>query len=137
MPNKGSGWIEGIIMKTKEFEQVAVCRVLLDIMTEMESSVPIENFRHYQTLKEKVGLTEAHFEKAYSVSVLSSLVTLKSMHYNKKMLLALTICDIYSDCTDITLHHRLTFDTLMNAIEWTISFSEILAISRTDNQNRL
>lgn len=120
-------------METKRFEGIAVCCVLLDILKEMEMDFSLQDYRHYQALKEKVGFTEKDFEKAISVSVLSSLVTLKSMHYNKKMLLALTICDIYSECTDITLRHRIAFDTLMSAIEWTISFSEILAISRTDN----
>ena len=122
----------GDIMETKEFERIAVCCVLSDILKEIKTNIPLKDYRHYQTLKEKVGFTEQDFETASSVSVLSSLVTLKSMHYNKKMLLALTICDIYSECTDITLHHRIAFDTLMSAIEWTISFSEILAISRME-----
>ena len=54
------------------------------------------------------------------------------MHYNKKMLLALTVCDLYSGHTPVSLNLKIAFETLMNAIEWPISFSEILTISRTE-----
>ena len=60
------------------------------------------------------------------------LENLKGMHYNKKMLLALTVCDLYSGHTPVSLNLRIAFETLMNAIEWPISFSEILTISRTE-----
>lgn len=48
------------------------------------------------------------------------------------MLLALTVCDLFSGQTPVPLNLRIAFETLMNAIEWPISFSEILAISRTE-----
>ncbi|WP_252275791.1 hypothetical protein [Parabacteroides merdae] len=83
-------------------------------------------------MRDKTDITDSDFEGARSVSVLSSLVTLKGMHYNKKMLLALTVCDLYSGHTPVSLNLRIAFETLMNAIEWPISFSEILTISRTE-----
>ena len=118
-------------METKENERVAICSILLDIMEGIKLEITIVDCRHYSSLKEKVGLCESDFEKAGSASVLSSLVILKSMHYNKKMLMALTVCDLYSECTHVSLSHRIAFETLMNAIDWPISFSEILAISGT------
>ena len=72
------------------------------------------------TLRDKTDITDSDFEGARSVSVLSSLVTLKGMHYNKKMLLALTVCDLYSGHTPVSLNLRIAFETLMNAIEWPI-----------------
>lgn len=119
-------------MEFKETERIAICRVLLDIMADMGVDFSITDSRHYQSLKEKSGLTEQDFEAARSVSVLVSIVTLKNIHYNMKMLLALTVCDIYSECINISFNRRVTFETLMNAIEWPISFSEIQTISRTE-----
>ena len=118
-------------METKESERIAICSILLDIAEEIKPGISITDCRHYLSLKEKAGLSEQDFEKAGSTSVLSSLVVLKSMHYNKKMLMALTVCDLYSESTFVTLNHRVAFETLMNAIDWPISFSEILAISGT------
>lgn len=92
----------------------------------------IETCRHYQSLKDKMDITDSDFEQACSASILSSLVVLKGMHYNKKMLLALTVSDFYSSYTHVPLNFRIAFETLMNAIEWPISFSEILTISRTE-----
>ena len=119
-------------MSSEESERIAICCVLLDIVEAMGTSADIKGCRHYQSLRHKTDITDSDFEGARSVSVLSSLVTLKGMHYNKKMLLALTVCDLYSGHTPVSLNLRIAFETLMNAIEWPISFSEILTISRTE-----
>ncbi len=70
----------------------------------------------------KILLTEQDFEKARDTSVLESLVVLKGAHYNIKMMLALTVCDLYSEYMVIPLNYRLVFETLMSAIDWPISF---------------
>lgn len=119
-------------MNSGESEKIAICCVLLDIVEAMGTSADIESCRHYQSLRGKMNITDSDFERARSVSVLSNLVTLKEMHYNKKMLLALTVCDLYSGYTPVSFNLKITFETLMNAIEWPISFSEILTISRTE-----
>ena len=119
-------------MSSEESERIAICCVLLDIVEAMGTSADIKGCRHYQSLRDKTDITDSDFEGARSVSVLSSLVTLKGMHYNKKMLLALTVCDLYSGHTPVSLNLRIAFETLMNAIEWPISFSEILTISPTE-----
>ena len=76
--------------------------------------------------------SEQDFEKAQDTSVLESLVILKKTHYNIKMLLALIVCDLYSEYMVIPLNYRMAFETLMNAIDWPISFSEVLAKSKTE-----
>lgn len=81
-------------MSSEESERIAICCVLLDIVEAMGTSADIKGCRHYQSLRDKTDITDSDFEGARSVSVLSSLVTLKGMHYNKKMLLALTVCII-------------------------------------------
>lgn len=86
-------------MSSEESERIAICCVLLDIVEAMGTSADIKGCRHYQSLRDKTDITDSDFEGARSVSVLSSLVTLKGMHYNKKMLLALTVCDLYSGHT--------------------------------------
>lgn len=88
--------------------------------------------RHYRSLKEKSGLADTDFEQVHKVSVLSSMVVLKGLHYNIKMLLALTICDIYSEHIVVPLNSRIAFETLMNAIDWPISFSEIVTLDKTE-----
>lgn len=119
-------------MNPKENERIAVCRILLDVADEMGGSALLSDCRHYLQLKDKIGLTEQHFELARKESVLSSLVALKGVHYNTKMLLALTVCDLYSEYMVVPINLRLTFETLMQAIDWPISFSEMLAKSRNE-----
>lgn len=118
-------------MKLKEAERIAICRVLQDIAEEKGASISITECHHYHLLKERAYLVAKDFETARTVSVLSSLVILKGMHYNVKMLLALTVCDLYSEHEIIPLDCRIAFETLMSAIDWSISFSEVLAMGKT------
>lgn len=120
------------IMSLKETERIAICRILLDVMDDMGAKVQITDCRHFISLKDRSGIIDSDFETARLASVLSSLVILRSMHYNKKMLLALTVSELYSIYTDVPLSRRMAFETLMNAVEWPISFAEILTISRTE-----
>lgn len=119
-------------MNPKEKERIAVCCVLLDIAESIGGSVAISDCPHYKQLKEKVSLTEQDFEMACNVSVLTSLAILKNVHYSTKMLLALAVCDLYSEYMVVPFDYRVAFETLMNAIDWPISFSEVLARSRTE-----
>lgn len=119
-------------MNPKERERIAVCRVLLDIAEGTDGYASVSDYPHYQQLQNKILLTEQDFEKARDTSVLESLVVLKGAHYNIKMMLALTVCDLYSEYMVIPLNYRLVFETLMSAIDWPISFSEVLAKSKTE-----
>lgn len=119
-------------MDPKEKERIAVCRILLDIAESIDGGTPIFECPHFKQLKNKLSLTEQHFETARKESVLISLVVLKSAHYNTKMMLAMTVCDLYSEYMLVPLDYRIAFETLMNAIEWPISFSEILARSKSE-----
>lgn len=119
-------------MNPKERERIAVCRVLLDIAEGTDGYASVSDCPHYQQLQNKILLTEQDFEKARDTSVLESLVVLKGAHYNIKMMLALTVCDLYSEYMVIPLNYRLVFETLMSAIDWPISFSEVQAKSKTE-----
>ena len=104
-------------MNPNERERIAVCRVLLDIEEGMDGYTTAADCPHFQQLQNKLLLTEQDFEKT---------------HYNIKMLLALIVCDLYSEYMVIPLNYRMAFETLMNAIDWPISFSEVLAKSKTE-----
>lgn len=104
----------------------------MDIAESIEGSASISDCPHFMQLKNKLSLTEQHFEIARRESVLISLAALKSAHYNTKMMLAMTVCDLYSEYMLVPLDYRIAFETLMNAIEWPISFSEILARSKSE-----
>lgn len=132
MPNEGNGAAQYKIMDPKEKERIAVCRILMDIAESIEGSASISDCPHFMQLKNKLSLTEQHFEIARKESVLISLAALKSAHYNTKMMLAMTVCDLYSEYMLVPLDYRIAFETLMNAIEWPISFSEILARSKSE-----
>lgn len=119
-------------MNPREKERIAVCRVLLDISESIGGGISISDCPHYKQLKEKVQLTEDDFEWARRESVLTSLAILKSVHYNTKMMLALAVCDLYSEYMVVPFDHRVAFETLMSAIDWPISFSEVLARSRRE-----
>lgn len=115
-------------MKLTESQKVAICRVLLDVSEEMQGKVLLKDARHYAQLCEKAYITEDDFMQARGVSVLSSLVVLKEMPYNLKMLLGLTVCGLYSEDITIPVEHRMACETLMSAIDWPISFSEISSL---------
>lgn len=76
---------------------------------------------------------EQDLDKARQTSVLESLVILKGVHYNTKMMLALTVCELYSEYMVIPLNYCFAFETLMSAIDWPISFSEVLSKVKRNN----
>ncbi|WP_455641034.1 hypothetical protein [Parabacteroides sp.] len=117
-------------MNPKEKERIAVCCVLLDITKSLKGCIELSGCPHYQQLKNKLLLTDTDMEAAHKESVLLSLAALKHAHYNTKMLLAMTICDLYVDSTTISLNHRIAFEVLMNAIDWPISLTEVLERGR-------
>lgn len=112
-------------MKLTDTQRVAICRILLDVAGDMRNYVSISEARHFQALKDKAHLTDEDFEKAYHVTVLCCLAILREIHFKEKMLLGLTVCDIYSESPTIPLTHRMAFEILMNAIDWPISFAEM------------
>lgn len=120
-------------MNPKERERIAVCCVLLDIAEGMEGNLSISDCPHFQQLQEKLHLTEQDLDKARQTSVLESLVILKGVHYNTKMMLALTVCELYSEYMVIPLNYCFAFETLMSAIDWPISFSEVLSKVKRNN----
>ena len=117
-------------MNPTERERIAVCRVLLDIAEGTDGYASVSDCPHYQQLQNKILLTEQDFEKARDTSVLESLVVLKGAHYNIKMMLALTVCDLYSEYMVIPLNYRLVFETLMSAIAVSYTHLTLPTISR-------
>ncbi len=118
-------------MNPKEKERIAVCCVLLDVIKSLNGCTALSDCPHYQQLKNKLLLTDADMEAARDESVLLSLAALKNAHYNAKMLLAMTISDLYSGSVTVSLNHRIAFEVLMNAIDWPISLTEVLEKSKT------
>ena len=87
-------------------------------------------FEEYNT--DNTGFTDEQKTYDYNTFGVWLKVVQMGIYFNKKMLLALTVCDLYSGHTPVSLNLKIAFETLMNAIEWPISFSEILTISRTE-----
>lgn len=113
---------------TKE-QKIAVCRILTDVASEMKTEAMLDVFRHYRILKESIGLTEADMEAARQATVLSSLAALKEVHYKVKMMVGMTVGEMYAESITVPLNHRRAFEVLMTAIEWPISFDEIHSLS--------
>ncbi|WP_103982574.1 hypothetical protein [Parabacteroides chinchillae] len=116
-------------MKLTNEQRMAICRILLDVVNEVGEDVSLIRSRHYPALQEKAQLTDGDFYAASQVTVLASITLVKDIHYKLKMLMGLTVFELYSQCKQVTLQQRVTFGILMNAIDWPISFSEISTLS--------
>lgn len=112
-------------MKLTDTQRAAICRVLLDVAKDRRGYVSIREAHHFETLKEKSHLTDDDFTKAREMTVLGCLAILKEVHFKEKMMLGLTVCDIYSEASTVQFNHRVAFEILMNAIDWPISFTEM------------
>lgn len=115
-------------MKLTNKQRAAICRIITDVAVDKRGDISIMEARHFQALKEKAYLTDEDFIAARMMSVLSCLAILKDAHFKEKMMLGLTICDIYSETPVIEFNHRVAFEILMNAIDWPISFAEMSSL---------
>lgn len=110
-------------------QRIAICCVLTDVVSDMKGAILLEDSRHFHTLKEAVKLTDVDFEQAVSRGVLTSLSILKEIHYKVKMMIGMTVCELYSENVVVPLHHKRAFEILMVSIDWPISFTEICSIN--------
>ena len=110
MPEVGIAYGEGDVMKLTERQRIAIFRILID----MTGDIDYLKLPHFQSLKEKAGLTDKDLQlaKDENLSVLSSLVILKEVHYTVKMLLGLTVSDLYLEKTIVELQDRIAFETM-------------------------
>lgn len=112
----------------------------MDIAEGTGCNIAYDDCPHFRQLRDKILLTDVDLEKARNMSVLESLVVLKRVHYNTKMMLAMTVGELYADYMVVPLDLRLAFEVLMSAIDWPISFSEIAGEAKRSNersQNKL
>lgn len=112
-------------MELMKEQRLAICRVLLDVMDSMDSHGNIGEARHYPALHKIAHLLECDWEESRSVSVLATLAILKELHYKMKMMIGLVVYDLYMQEPTITYQQRVSFDILMGAIDWRVSFTEI------------
>lgn len=110
-------------------QRVAICCILTDIASEMGVETMLDDFRHYRILKETTGLTEKDWKVARLATVISSLAILKEVHYSVKMMIGMAAGELYAESVAVPLIHRKSFEVLMTAIEWPISFDEIHSLS--------
>ncbi len=108
---------------------MAVCRILLDVVEgacEVRDPDLIMRTRHYPALsKGDVFCGSGNWEEARDLSVLACLVLSKELHYKVKMMIGLVAHDLYSRESSVSYQQRLSFDVLMSAIDWPVSFKEI------------
>lgn len=115
-------------MEVIKKQRLAVCRILLDVVEgacEVRDPDLIMQARHYPALQREIGLTDQDWEEAKNLSVLACLVLSKELHYKVKMMIGLVAHDLYSRELSISYQQRLSFDVLMSAIDWPISFKKI------------
>lgn len=106
-------------------QKAAISRILIDIMTEVGTEARLSDCRHYQRLKDEIGLEQNHFDSGALLTVLTSLAIVKELHYTVKMKLGLVVGELYSENAVIPLRHKIAFEILMKAIDWPISLAEI------------
>ena len=102
-------------MSSEESERIAICCVLLDIVEAMGTSADIK----------EMCFADRDWEEARDLSVLACLVLSKELHYKVKMMIGLVAHDLYSRESSVSYQQRLSFDVLMSAIDWPVSFKEI------------
>ncbi|MEG1543731.1 MAG: hypothetical protein RR382_04290 [Tannerellaceae bacterium] len=112
-------------------QRIAICCVLLDIAKSCHCTASLSNSPRFDTLRELTEIAPADFAAATQVSVIASLAVLKEIHYKLKMVLGLLVCEYISNSSITAVESHITFDVLMSAIDWKISFSEMMAISKT------
>lgn len=115
-------------MEVIKKQRLAVCRILLDVVEdacEVRDPDLIMQARHYPALQREMCFTDRDWEEAKDLSVLACLTLSKELHYKLKMLIGLIAHDLYARNSSVSYQRRLSFDVLMNAIDWPVSFKEI------------
>lgn len=112
-------------MEITREQRLAICRVLLDVVESMDTPGTITEARHYPAFHRATRLSGQDWEEARRVGVLASLVILKELHYRTKMMLGLVVYDLIAQEPAISYRQRISFDVLMGALEWPVSFTEI------------
>ena len=109
-------------MEVIKKQRLAVCRILLDVVEgacEVRDPDLIMRTRHYPALQKEMCFADRDWEEARDLSVLACLVLSKELHYKVKMMI------LYSRESSVSYQQRLSFDVLMSAIDWPVSFKEI------------
>ena len=112
-------------MEVIKKQRLAVCRILLDGACEVRDPDLIMRARHYPALQREMCFADRDWEEARDLSVLACLVLSKELHYKVKMMIGLVAHDLYSRESSVSYQQRLSFDVLMSAIDWPVSFKEI------------
>lgn len=115
-------------MEVIKKQRLAVCRILLDVVEgacEVRDPDLIMRTRHYPALQREMCFADRDWEEARDLSVLACLVLSKELHYKVKMMIGLVAHDLYSRESSVSYQQRLSFDVLMSAIDWPVSFKEI------------
>ena len=115
-------------MEVIKKQRLAVCRILLDVVEDacgVRDPDLIMQARHYPALQREMCFTDRDWEEAKDLSVLACLTLSKELHYKLKMLIGLIAHDLYARNSSVSYQRRLSFDVLMNAIDWPVSFKEI------------
>ena len=105
-------------MEVIKKQRLAVCRILLDVV---EGACEVRD----PDLQREMCFADRDWEEARDLSVLACLVLSKELHYKVKMMIGLVAHDLYSRESSVSYQQRLSFDVLMSAIDWPVSFKEI------------
>ena len=105
-------------MEVIKKQRLAVCRILLDVV---EGACEVRD----PALQSELCFADRDWEEARDLSVLACLVLSKELHYKVKMMIGLVAHDLYSRESSVSYQQRLSFDVLMSAIDWPVSFKEI------------
>ena len=103
-------------MEVIKKQRLAVCRILLDVVEgacEVRDPDLIMRTRHYPALQREMCFADRDWEEA------------RELHYKVKMMIGLVAHDLYSRESSVSYQQRLSFDVLMSAIDWPVSFKEI------------
>ena len=75
--------------------------------------------------KSVIVLLKIYCKPIASLKVLVFFILSKELHYKVKMMIGLVAHDLYSRESSVSYQQRLSFDVLMSAIDWPVSFKEI------------
>ena len=110
-------------MEVIKKQRLAVCRILLDVV---EGACEVRDpDLIMRTRQREMCFADRDWEEARDLSVLACLVLSKELHYKVKMMIGLVAHDLYSRESSVSYQQRLSFDVLMSAIDWPVSFKEI------------
>lgn len=97
---------------------------LSQVIKNLQNGISIYDNKKYKIHYQFTEMEET-IEEARDLSVLACLVLSKELHYKVKMMIGLVAHDLYSRESSVSYQQRLSFDVLMSAIDWPVSFKEI------------